>query len=91
MQCTFCGSNSHNTPVCPERGWTNTLHVTTTSHKAWVVVQHAGLTTERIVAECRTYDDALCAQGKLYAAEERAELGIDIMKRLPDGGLTTEY
>lgn len=62
-----------------------------TDLKPWVVVQHAGLTTERVVCECDTYNDAWAAMQELYTDSEREELGVDIMKRLPDGELTTEY
>lgn len=59
--------------------------------KPWVIVTHAGLTTERIVHEAKTYDDAWTAIHELYSDWEREELHVDIMRRLDDGTLTTEY
>lgn len=62
-----------------------------TATKPWVVVEHAGYTTEEIVCECDTYDNAWTAMHERYTDFEREELDVDIMKRLPDGDLTTEY
>jgi len=59
--------------------------------KSWVVVTRYGRTNEKIVAECATYDDAWTAYHELFSAQERAELDVDIVKRLPNGDLTTEY
>lgn len=57
----------------------------------WVVVEHAGYTDEQIVYEAETYDEATTAMRELYADFEREDLDVDIMKRLSDGTLTTEY
>lgn len=59
--------------------------------KPWVVVVHAGYENERVTFECATYDDAYCAMHENYQPDEQEELHVDIMKRLPDGTLTTEY
>lgn len=65
--------------------------MTKTMTKPWLVVQNAGYTNEKIVHEAATYDDAWCAYQELYSWQEREELHVDIMKRLPDGTLTTEF
>ena len=58
---------------------------------SWVVVQYAGFTSEKVVHEARTFDDAFCAMCEMYEPGERDELHVDVMKRLPDGSLTTEF
>lgn len=57
----------------------------------WVVVELAGYTDERVTHEAETYDEAYVAMHELYTDFEREELDVDIMKRLSDGTLTTEY
>jgi len=58
----------------------------------WVVVIYAGEDRQEVVCECRTYDDAWTAYHEQFTNDdERDELGADIMKRLDDGSLTTEY
>ena len=59
--------------------------------KPWVLVAQAGLTAEVVVCECYTYDDAWTAMHERYTCAEQDELHIDIMRRLDDGTLTTEY
>lgn len=59
--------------------------------KPWAVVENAGYTNEKVVHEARTYDDAYCAMHEMYEPDEQEELHVDIMKRVPDGTLTTEF
>lgn len=51
----------------------------------WVVVAHAGTSEQRIVHEAPTFSAAL-----LYWQGLR-DASADVMKRRPDGQLTTEY
>lgn len=59
--------------------------------KDWLVVQNCGYEKERIVFESDNLDDAETAYYELYTEDERAELHVAIMHRLPDGELTMEY
>lgn len=52
----------------------------------WQVVIHAGLTSERVVSEWASYDDAYCAMKEGYTDNEIEELDVDILKNL-----STEY
>lgn len=57
----------------------------------YVIVEQAGHTDERIVAEERTFNLAYREMNKRYDVDELDALHVVIMKRLPDGSLTTEY
>jgi len=51
----------------------------------WVIVENAGTNDESIWDDYYQYDDALIEFNNMDSE------GFDIMKRLPDGTLTTEY
>jgi hypothetical protein len=53
----------------------------------WVLVQDAGTDAQTVYMECSTYSVALNTK---YVNEKCGHV-LDIMKRLPDGTLTTEY
>ena len=57
----------------------------------WVVVQNAGFTNERVVYEASSYDDAYCAMDEQYQSAEQDELHVEVLRRLPDGTLDSEY
>lgn len=59
--------------------------------KPWLVVEQCGYTNEKIVFESDSFDDAETAYYELYTEDERSELHVAIMHRLPDGELTMEY
>jgi hypothetical protein len=54
---------------------------------AWVVVTGAGTDDERIVSEHDHYTDALA----LAKSMRNMDMDSDVMQRLPDGTLTTEF
>lgn len=59
--------------------------------KRWLVVQQCGYADEKIVFESDSLEDAETAYYELYTEDERSELHVAIMERLPNGCLTTEY
>lgn len=59
--------------------------------KPWLVVQNAGYTNEKIVHEAWTFHEAVRWMNDMYQPDEQEELHVDIMKRVPDGTLTTEF
>ena len=62
---------------------TATSSVTTDmTNDKWQVVIHAGLTSERVVSEWASYDDAYCAMKEGYTDNEIEELDVDILKNL---------
>lgn len=78
--------------LIPEKEAATFLNTFNNALNPWVVVKHAGYERESIVCECRNYDDAWTAMQEQFPFEqEREELHVDIMKRLPNGDLTTEY
>lgn len=57
----------------------------------YVIVEQAGHTDERIISEECTFNLAYREMNKRYDVDELDTLHVEIMKRLPDGSLTTEY
>jgi tRNA(Ile2) C34 agmatinyltransferase TiaS len=57
----------------------------------WVVVECAGREDEAEVNAFRHFIDADEWIARTYEEDEIEFLGVDIMKRLDDGTLTTEY
>lgn len=55
----------------------------------YAVVEQAGTDSERVVYECVEVGQAH-DYVSYYNASEREELGIDVMRKLIDGTLTTE-
>lgn len=53
--------------------------------KQWGVALRYGCVSEKIVFESDLFDDAETAYYELYTESERSELGVAIVKRLPDG------
>lgn len=57
----------------------------------YVIVEQCGHADERIVAEERTFNLAYREMNRRYDVDELDTLHVEIMKRLPDGSLSTEY
>lgn len=57
----------------------------------YVIVEQCGYTDERIVSEYPTFRKAYREMNNLYDVDEEGCSHVEIMKRLPDGSLTTEY
>lgn len=58
----------------------------------YVIVEHAGEEGEAQQSmDFATLADAMHFLAKHYTAAERQRINVDIMKRLPNGSLTTEY
>jgi len=64
---------------------------TSHAYPQWVVVEQAGTDDESIVNDHYTFREAAQNIARNYYPDEREELGVQIMKRLPDGTLTTEF
>ena len=58
--------------------------------KPWVVTEETGTDNEREVADFPSLKAAIGWADENYGSDYR-EQGIDVMRRLPDGSLTTEY
>jgi hypothetical protein len=58
--------------------------IVTESGLAWVVVQNPGQDDEVILSEHQSLSEAICSDDVKYEM-------VDVMKRLPDGTLTTEF
>jgi len=56
---------------------------------SYVVVEQAGTDSEHVVFECVEAGQAH-DYVSYYNASERDELGIDVMRKMPDGTLSTE-
>lgn len=68
-------------------GLRNLVQISRKAYPQWVVVQNAGTDDESIVNDFYTYDAATS-----YVADFSYDFdGLDIMKRNPDGTLTTEH
>lgn len=57
----------------------------------YVTVEYAGTDEEYITAEFRTADEAYAFANKIDKAKARRVTEVDVMKRLDDGALTTEF
>lgn len=57
----------------------------------WVVVEGAGREDEKEVKAFKHFIDADRWIARTYGEDEIESLGVDVMKLLPDGTLTTEY
>ena len=57
----------------------------------WVIVEGVGCDDEQIATEHRTFSDAWKKLHAAYDTDEIDVMPVEIMKRQPDGTLTTEY
>lgn len=57
----------------------------------WAIVINPGCDNEEEIDSFQTFSAAFAWVRKEYTQEEIDEGAVDIMKRLPDGTLTTEY
>lgn len=58
---------------------------------AYVVIEHAGEDRQTEIVDFPTRRQAYLYIADHYGIDERESLNVDVMKRLPDGGLTTEF
>lgn len=59
--------------------------------KPWVVVEFCGMENEAIGADFKTFAEAAKNIEKWYGEDEIEEANVQIMRRLDDGTLTTEF
>lgn len=58
---------------------------------AYVVVENPGTDEQCEVADFPRFRDAALFRTEWYDESDEREVRVDIMKRLPDGSLTTEF
>lgn len=61
------------------------------SLKPWVIVESAGYEDEQIASDHRSFAEACKHLDRQYDPVEIETLPVQIMRRLDDGTLTTEY
>jgi hypothetical protein len=58
-----------------------------TDYPQWVIVENAGTDAEDVWSDHAAFDEAMREMRSCGGAD----FGFDLMKRLPDGTLTTEF